>query len=53
LGRTAAALGEKTFESLIDYTAKRSKRGRRKMNLSDDVKELPTEALRPNGREAS
>ncbi len=41
------ALDDGTFESLINYTAERSKREMNKMNLSDTVRELLNRVLAP------
>jgi hypothetical protein len=38
-------LDDTTFESLINYTADKSKREMNKMNLSDTVRELLNEVL--------
>jgi len=51
--RITVALDDGTFESLINYTAERSKREKNKMNLSDTVRELLNEVLNPDGNEGS
>ena len=45
-------LDDSTFESLINYTAEKSKREVTKMNLSDTVRELLGEVLRTPELEA-
>lgn len=43
--KITVTLDESTFESLINYTADKSKREMSKMNLSDTVRELLSEVL--------
>lgn len=49
--RITVALDDRTFENLIDYTAERSKREKSKMNLSDTVRELLDQVLKPSAQE--
>lgn len=44
-------MDDSTFESLIDYTAERSKRQKSKMNLSDAVREVLDQVLKPTDQE--
>jgi hypothetical protein len=53
LRRITVALDDSTFESLIDYTADRSKREKSKMNLSDTVRDLLNQVLKPMEEEAN
>jgi hypothetical protein len=45
LRKITVTLDDNTFESLINYTADKSKREMNKMNLSDTVRELLSEVL--------